>query len=81
MRVSSAHRVGSGAMDPGVDGKRCGVDRMIALDHLAFVITSDQVGYLDLAEVNTKRVHPKGIGMVGVTRGNVAGDAFVKAKF
>ena len=60
--------------------KRGAVHRIIALHHAAVVIDANQIRDLDLTEMNTERIHPKGVGELRVTRGDMPGHTLIKPK-
>ena len=67
-------------MHARVDGKCCGVDRVVALDNFAFVIDQDQVGHTDLSEVDAEGVYPEPVRIARVACRDVARHALVEAE-
>src|SRR5215469_676155 len=45
------------------------------------MIDQDEIRGTNPAKVQTERIYPKTIKLLGIARGDVAGDAFVEAKF
>ena len=80
VRVRRRDHVRPGQVHLGVDAERGPVDRLVAFDHGALVVDQDQVGDLDLAEVHPERVDPEPVGVLGVARGDVPGDALGEAE-
>ena len=54
MGVGGSHHIGTRRVDLGVNGEGGGVDRPVALDHLAVVVDQDQVGHPDVTEVHAE---------------------------
>ena len=79
MRVGGGDHVGTGGVDPGVDGEGGPVERALTLDDLALVIDEEEVRGLDGAEVLAQAIHPEAVGVLGITGGDVAGHPFVEA--
>ena len=60
--------------------KRCAIHRVVALHHATVVIDANHIGDFNLTEMNTKRVHPKGIRELGVARRNMSSHALIETK-
>jgi hypothetical protein len=63
-----------------VDGESCEIDCRPAFDDIASVIHENKIGSANLAEVHAKGIHPKMIEPLGIARGDMAGDALIKAE-
>lgn len=81
MRVRCGDNVGARGVNARVNGKRGEIDFGVAFDNRAGVIHQNQIGNPNPAEVQTEGIDPKTIKPLGIARGNVAGDAFIKTKF
>lgn len=81
MRVRGCDHVGAGGVNARVNGKRGKIHFRVAFDHSTGVIHEDQIGDANLAEMQTEGIDPKTIEALGIARGDVAGDAFVKTIF
>ncbi len=79
--VGGGYRIGACTVHIGVNRKRRSIDREIAFDHIAVMVDPDQVGDLDLTEVNTERVYPEGIREFRVACSDMSCDAFIKSEF
>ena len=51
-----------------------------AFDDLALLVDADEIGGSDVAEAHAERVHPEVVEVLGVTRGDVAGDPLLEAE-
>jgi hypothetical protein len=78
--VSGSHHVGAGGVDARVNGEGGEIDFRAAFDDIASVIYENKIGSANLAEVHAKGIHPEMIEPLGIARGDVAGDAFIKAE-
>lgn len=78
MRMRGGDHIRSSRMHLRVNRKRGHIDRVLAFHYLAAVIHQDQIGDANLAEMHSKRIHPKMIRTVRIPRRNVAGYAFIK---
>ena len=67
-------------MNARVNGEGGEIDFGAAFDDFAGMIHQNQIGSANLAEVHAKGIHPEMIEALGIARGDVAGDAFVKAE-
>jgi hypothetical protein len=63
-----------------VNGEGGEIDFRMAFNDSASVIYKNKVGSANLAEVHAKRIHPEMIKPLGIARGDVASDAFIKAE-
>ena len=63
-----------------VNGESGEIDFRAAFDDSASVIYKNKIGSANLAEVHAEGIHPEMIEPLGIARGDVAGDAFIKAK-
>ena len=81
MGVGGSDRIGACIVHAGMNCERCGIDGQITFDDIAVMVDPNQVGDLDLAEVDAERVYPKRVGEFRVACGNVTGYAFIKAEF
>ena len=77
---AAAIDVGTRRVQRGVDGERGGVHAAVALDDLALRVHEEQVGHADVAEAHAERVHPEVVEPLGVTGGDVPGDALLEAE-
>ena len=80
VRVRRGVRIGPCLMDVRVDRERGPVHRVAALDDLAVMVATDQVGDADLAEMHAERVDPEGIGELRIARGDMACHALVETE-
>ena len=65
-------------VDRGVDDESRLVDRVVPLDDVAVVVDQDQVGELDLREVDRHRIGPVELRVLGIANRQVAGEAEVE---
>jgi hypothetical protein len=81
--VRSAYDIRPGFVDRRVDHVGSGVEQAVlaTADDFAGVVDEDQVGLRHQAEGAAEGVHPEAIGLHGVAKRDVAGDAFVEAVF
>ncbi len=68
-------------MDAGVNRKRRGVDRPVALDDLSVMPHANKVGCLDKAEMHSERIDPERVGEFRIPRRDVTNDTFIEAEF
>ena len=80
VRVRGGDHIRTGRVHGRVDGERGGVHHGFALDDLALVVDADEVGRADVAEAHAEGVHPEVVQVLGVTGGDVAGDALFEAE-
>ena len=80
MRVRGGDDVGARGVYARVDGEGGEIDFRPAFDDSASVIHQSKVRGANLAEVHAKGIHPEMIELLGIARGDVAGDAFIKAE-
>ena len=78
VRVRGGDDVGPRLVQRRVDGERRGVHAALALDDLALRVDEEQVGHADVAERHPERVHPEVVEPLGVTGGDVTGDALLE---
>src|SRR5580658_5326353 len=65
-------------MHARMNGKGRLIHRVLPFNHIALVITADEVRDADLAEVNAKTVQPESVGELRIARGDVSGDALIE---
>src|SRR5271169_3799181 len=63
MRMRRCQRIGAGLVHPGMDHKRCPVNRTSPFDHIALVIDQDKVGGFDSVERHPEWIHPEILGV------------------
>src|SRR5689334_6005903 len=80
VRVRRRDHVRPRPMDARVNRERSGIDRIIALDHLARFIDQNEIRRANMSEVHAERIHPKARRELGVARGDMPGDAFVESE-
>ena len=56
------------------------IHRQHPFHHIAAVVYTDQIGDFDLTEMHPKRIDPKSVGELWVTRRDVASHTFIKTK-
>jgi hypothetical protein len=78
--VSGGDHVRARGVNARVNGEGGEIDFRTAFDDSASVIHKNQVGRANLAEVHTEGIHPEMIKPLWIARGDVAGDAFIKAE-
>jgi hypothetical protein len=78
--VRGGNDVGARGVNTRVNGEGGEIDFRTAFDDSASVIYKNKVGSANLAEVHAKGIHPEMIEPLGIARGNVAGDAFIKTE-
>ncbi len=78
--VGGGNHVGTRGVDARVNGKGGEIDFRGAFDDIATVIHKDKIGNANLAEVHAKGIHPEMIELLGIARGDVAGNSFIKAE-
>jgi hypothetical protein len=78
--VGGGDDVGASGVDARVDGEGGEIDFRAAFDDSACVIYKNKIGSANLAEVHAEWIHPEMIEPLGIARGDVAGDAFIKAE-
>ena len=69
---------GPGRVHLRVDGECRLVHRQVALHDLAVVAHQQEVADADVPEVHAEGVHPEVVGELGITGGDVSGDALVE---
>ena len=67
-------------MDCRVNRKSRAVHRMVALHHIAMMIDPDQVGDFHLTEMHAVGIDPESVSELGVARGDMPSDTFIKSK-
>src|SRR5262245_13561728 len=78
--MRSGHYVRPGRVNPGMN-RECGcVDRLASFNHLALFIDEDQVGDTNLSEVDSKRIHPKTVGMLRVADRDMARHSLIESE-
>ena len=80
VRMRGGDCIGSGLVHARMDGEGRGIDRVVALHHVAVVVAADQVRHRHLAEMHAEGINPEGVGKLRVARGDMAGHAFIEAK-
>jgi len=79
--VGRTHDIWSGLVDSSMDHERGRVQQsaITAPNHFSFVVDLDKITSLDQRECDAKRIHPKSRRIDRISKGNVAGDAFIEA--
>ena len=78
--VGGRHDVGAGGMDLRVDGEGGGVDRPVAVDHLAAVVDQDEVLHPDEFEAHPERIDPEVVGPLRIPCRDVSGEPLVESE-
>jgi len=78
--MSSGNHIRLRSMNPRVDGKGGGVDRIISSDDFALVIDQNQVEDANLPKMHTKRIDPEMLGVLRIAGRDMSGNAFVESK-
>ena len=66
-------------MNLRMDGKCSTIQQALTLDHFAFVIDQQQIGYPHLLEGAAHGVDPEVVQKLWIPHGNMAGNALVKS--
>ena len=55
-----------------MDHVRCSIQEpdFAPVNHFAFVIHEDKIGFVDVTERDTERVHPKAVGLNWIAKSN-----------
>ncbi|GDY63408.1 hypothetical protein SAV14893_028010 [Streptomyces avermitilis] len=78
--VGDGHDVGAGGMHLGVHGECRLVDVVAALDHLPRGVHHHKITHGHMLERHSERVDPEAVAVLGIARGDVAGDPVLESE-